>query len=287
MARKNTLQEQSTLKYLYFLPITIWMSIFFAIPTAIIVYFSFLKKGAYGGIASYTTFTLRAYIDIFSSKDIFKIVLKTLNLSLIITIITILVAIPTAYFISRSKRKNMWLLLIVIPFWTNFLVRIFSIVALIGNNGILNKLLVKIFFLDKPLDLLYNRNAVIIISVYILLPYAILPLYTAIEKFDFSLIDAARDLGANNFIAHIKIFLPGIKNGIIIALVLTFVPAIGSYAVPDIVGGTDGIMLGNIIASRMFSLRDWPSASAISTLFILITSMFVWLGIKADKDGDE
>lgn len=287
MSRKNTLQDTSKLRYMYYLPITIWMTIFFAIPTAIIVYYSFLKKGAYGGISSYTTFTLKAYKDLISSPDIFKIVLKTLNLSVIITLITLLLALPTAYFISRSKHKNIWLLLVVIPFWTNFLVRIFSIVALIGNNGFINKLLVKMFFLDKPLDLLYNQSAVIIISVYIFLPYAILPLYTAIEKFDFSLIDAARDLGASNIVAHLKIFLPGIKNGIITAIVLTFVPAIGSYAVPDLVGGTDGIMLGNIIAARMFTLRDWPSASAISTIFILITSIFVWIGIRADKEGDK
>ena len=103
------------------------------------------------------------------------------------------------------------------------------------------------------------------------MPYAILPLYTSIEKFDFSLIDAARDLGANKYQALIKIFLPGIKGGIITAIVLTFIPAIGSYAVPDIVGGTDGIMLGNVIANKMFVLRDWPSAAAISTIFIIIT----------------
>lgn len=133
---------------------------------------------------------------------------------------------------------------------------------------------------------MYNQNAVIIISVYTLLPYAILPLYTAIEKFDFSLIDA-RDLGANNFKAHLKIFIPGIKNGIITALVLIFVPAIGSYAVPDLVGGTDGIMLGNIIASKMFTLRDWPSASAFSSLFIILTGIFVWISIKAESEEEK
>lgn len=287
MAKANTLQDESKLRYMYYLPITIWMSIFFAIPTAIIVYYSFLKKGAYGGISSYTSFTLKAYKDLFTSPDILKIIIKTINLSVIITIITLLLALPSAYFISRSKYKNLWLLLVVIPFWTNFLVRIFSIVALIGNNGIINRFLVKIFFLNKSLDLLYNQRAVIIISVYIFLPYAILPLYTAIEKFDFDLIDAARDLGASNFIAHLKIFLPGIKSGLISAIILTFVPAIGSYAVPDLVGGTDGIMLGNIIASKMFNLRDWPSASAISTIFILLTSIFVWLGTKFSKEGDE
>ena len=188
------------------------MSVFFAIPTAIIVYFSFLKKSAYGGINNYTSFTLKSYINIFSSPDIFNIVIKTLNLSVIITLITIILALPTSYFISRSKRKNLYLLLVIIPFWTNFLVRVFSIIALIGNNGIINKLLMKIFFLDRPLELLYNKAAVIIISVYIFLPYAILPLYTAIEKFDFSLIEAARDLDAIT-LPSINPSVPPTKSG--------------------------------------------------------------------------
>ena len=172
------------------------------------------------------------------------------------------------------------MLLIVIPFWTNFLVRIFAIIGIIGNNGIINKILMYIFKLSSPIPMLYNQTAVIIVSVYILMPYAILPLYTSIEKFDFSLIDAARDLGANKYQALYKVFLPGIKGGIITAIILTFIPAIGSYAVPDIVGGTDGIMLGNIIANKMFVMRDWPSASAISTIFIAITVIMILLNLK-------
>ncbi|MDK9580379.1 ABC transporter permease [Sneathia sanguinegens] len=262
--------HKKNLKLLYYLPLTIWMTIFFAIPTAIIVYFSFLKKSAYGGIENYTTFTLKAYKDL-ADPQLLTILFKTLKISIIITAVVIILSVPTAYFISTSKNKNLWLLLIVIPFWTNFLVRIFALIGLIGNNGLINKLIMVIFGLKAPVALLYNQRAVIIISVYILMPYAILPLYTSIEKFDFSLIDAARDLGANKYQALIKIFLPGIKGGIITAIVLTFIPAIGSYAVPDIVGGTDGIMLGNVIANKMFVLRDWPSAAAISTIFIIIT----------------
>ena len=143
----------------------------------------------------------------------------------------------------------------------------------------------RIFNLSAPIPLLYNRVAVVIVSVYIFMPYAILPLYTAIEKFDFSLIDAARDLGANKYQALYKVFLPGIKGGIITAVILTFIPAIGSYAVPDLVGGTDGIMLGNVIASKMFVLRDWPSASAMSTLFIIITVIGVLISVR-EQDGD-
>ena len=289
MAKKSVkkINENGPLKWAYYLPISLWMTLFFGFPTLIIVYFSFLKKGAYGGIARPLKHTLSAYNLIFTSNDIMKVVFKTLNISIWITGITLFLAIPVSYYISRSKYKNLWLLLIVIPFWTNFLVRIFSFIAILGNNGIINQFLTGVLGLKTPLPLLYNRNAVIIISVYVFLPYAILPLYSAIEKFDFSLLDAASDLGANKFQALIRVFIPGIKSGIVTALIFTFVPAIGSYAVPDLVGGTDGVMLGNIIANRMFQLRDWPTASAISTVFIVITTFGVWLSMKMEKEEEE
>ena len=274
------------LKWFYYLPISVWMTLFFGIPTLIILYFSILKKGAYGGVAIPFKHTLASYKMLFTSTDLAKIVIKTLNISIWITLITLFLAIPTAYFISRSKYKNLWLLLIIVPFWTNFLVRVFSFIAILGNNGIVNQFLMTVFKMRKPLELLYNSKAVIIISVYVFLPYAILPLYSAIEKFDFALLDAASDLGANKFQALVKVFFPGIKSGLVTATIFTLVPAIGSYAVPDLVGGTDGIMLGNVIASRMFQLRDWPAASAISTIFIIITTIGVWISMKMDKEAE-
>ena len=281
------INEKGPLKWVYYLPISLWMTLFFGLPTLIIIAFSFLKKGAYGGIATPLKYTMAAYNLLFTSNDIIKVVVKTLNISVWITSVTLFFAIPVSYYISRSKYKNLWLLLIVIPFWTNFLVRIFSFIAILGNNGIVNQFLMKVFGLKTPLALLYNKNAVIIISVYVFLPYAILPLYSAIEKFDFSLLDAASDLGANKFQALMRVFIPGIKSGIVTAVIFTLVPAIGSYAVPDLVGGTDGIMLGNIIANRMFQLRDWPTASAISTVFIVITTFGVWLSMKMEKEEEE
>ena len=281
------INEKGPLKWVYYLPISVWMTLFFGLPTLIIIAFSFLKKGAYGGIATPLKYTTAAYSLLFTSNDIVKVIFKTLNISIWITAVTLFLAIPVSYYISRSKYKNLWLLLIVIPFWTNFLVRIFSFIAILGNNGIVNQFLMKVFGLKTPLALLYNKNAVIIISVYVFLPYAILPLYSAIEKFDFSLLDAASDLGANKFQSLMRVFIPGIKSGIVTAVIFTLVPAIGSYAVPDLVGGTDGIMLGNIIANRMFQLRDWPTASAISTVFIVITTFGVWLSMKMEKEEEE
>ena len=274
------------MKWIYYFPITVWMSIFFGIPTLIILYISILKKGAYGGVATPWKHTLVSYKILFTSSDMIRIVLKTLNISFWITLITLILALPTAYFISRSKYKNLWLLLIVIPFWTNFLVRVFSFIAILGNNGIINQFLMNIFKMKAPLELLYNRNAVIIISVYVFLPYAILPLYSAIEKFDFSLLDAASDLGAGKIQSLVRVFVPGIKSGIVTATIFTLVPAIGSYAVPDLVGGTDGIMLGNVIASRMFQLRDWPAAASISTIFIILTTIGVWISMTLEKEEE-
>lgn len=269
-----TKNQDRSIVSLYFLPITIWMTIFFVIPTFLIVYVSFLQKGPYGGVISYTQFSLDAYKNLFSSSSTLQIFIKTIYMSVLITFGTLFLAIPTAYYIARSKYKNILLILIIIPFWTNFMVRIFSIIGILGNNGLVNKLLVFLHIGQK--QLLYNKFAVILISVYVLLPYAILPLYSTIEKFNFGLIDAARDLGANKYQALYKVFLPGIKSGIITAFVLTFIPSIGSYAVPEVVGGTDGIMIGNIIANKMFVLRDWPSAAAMATIFIVITMIIVF-----------
>ena len=269
----------------YYISLLLWLTAFFVIPTLIIAVISFLKKGPYGGVI-FWQFSLDAYANLFD-KVFLKIIFKTLEISIWVTIVTLVLALPTAYYISRSKLKSFWLLLIIIPFWTNFLVRIYSFIAILGNNGIVNKALQLVFNLNEPIQLLYNKNAVIIVTVYIYLPYAILPLYSSIEKFDFSLLDAARDLGATKYTAMVKIFLPGIKSGFISAIILTFIPAVGSYAVPDLLGGNDALMLGNIIGKRLLDARDWPIASAVSMLLIVFTTIAVLLFMRSDKGEDE
>ena len=269
----------------YYISLLLWLTAFFVIPTLIIAVISFLKKGPYGGVI-FWQFSLDAYANLFD-KVFLKIIFKTLEISIWVTIVTLVLALPTAYYISRSKLKSFWLLLIIIPFWTNFLVRIYSFIAILGNNGIVNKALQLVFNLDGPIQLLYNKNAVIIVTVYIYLPYAILPLYSSIEKFDFSLLDAARDLGATKFKAMVKVFLPGIKSGPISAIILTFIPAVGSYAVPDLLGGNDALMLGNIIGKRLLDARDWPIASAVSMLLIVFTTIAVLLFMRSDNGEDE
>jgi len=263
----------------YSAPITLWLSLLFVVPTLIVIVYSFLKKGTYGGVE--WIFSVNGY-NFFSSSYFFKVVWNTVEISVAATVITVLIAIPVALYIAASKYKNFLLFLIIVPFWTNFLIRIYSWIALLGNNGLLNKLFIKLGL--EPHQFLYNKSAVILVSVYAYLPYAILPLYSAIEKFDFAMIDAARDLGASKMTAYTKTFLPNIKPGIITATLFTFIPALGSYAIPKLVGGNSSQMLGNIIARELTITRNWPKAAAISTILTIITVAFIFALSKYDKD---
>lgn len=227
---------------------------FFLIPMLIVLFYSFLKKGVYGGVEF--VFSLETF-KIFLNPMFLKIVYKTLVMGIIVTIFTLIIAVPTAYFIVRSKHREKYIYLIIIPFWTNFLIRIYAWMAILGNNGFINSFLLKIGIINEPIQFLYNTGAVILISVYTSLPFAILPLYSTIEKFDFSLIEAARDLGATNRQAFFKIFIPNIKNGIMTAGIFTFIPMLGSYVVPKLVGGANSIFLGNVIARHLTETRNW------------------------------
>ena len=177
--------KKSKLGSYYTLPIALWLVVFFAIPMAVVLGYAFLKKGTYGGIELELSF---ASFYIFTDKIFLTILFKTVYISIMVTIFTVLLSLPTAYYIARSKYKKELLFLVIIPFWTNFLIRIYAWIAVLGNNGFLNNILIKLGLIDAPLQFLYNTSAVILISVYTSLPFAILPLYAVIEKFDFSLI---------------------------------------------------------------------------------------------------
>ena len=274
------MKKNSKLGLGYSLPINIWLTLFFLIPILIILSYSFLKRSTYGGVEfklSFETF------NIFTDKVFLTILVNTIYISILITIFTVLIATPISYYIARSRHKQELLFLIIIPFWTNFLVRIYSWIALLGNNGFINHFLMKFHLISEPIKMLYNVPAVVVISVYTSLPFAILPLYAVVEKFDFSLLDAARDLGATNFQAFRKVFLPNIKAGIITSTIFTLIPALGSYAVPKLVGGTNSLMLGNVIAQHLTVTRNWPLASTISGALIVLTSIVLWVFSKYEE----
>jgi spermidine/putrescine transport system permease protein len=261
----------------------VWFTVFFLAPIIIIVIFSFMKKGLHGGVES--EFSLEAYRYL-GDPVFLHITLRTIITSFIATVITIFIALPCGYCMARSKHQTLLLLLIIIPFWTNFLIRVFAWMNILGNNGILNEFLLRIGLIADYIPFLYNQNAVILVLVYMYLPYALLPLYATIDKFDFSLLEAARDLGANKLVSVVKVLLPNIRGGIFTAILFTFIPIFGAYAVPLLVGGKDSYMLGNIIADQLLKSRNWPRAAAISMVLTVVTTIGVlWMMFVQKRDS--
>jgi len=265
---------------LYSGPMAIWFTLFFLAPIFIIVIYSFLKKGLYGGVEP--VFSLEGY-QYLGDRVFLSITLRTIITSTVATIITILIALPCGYFMAKSKNQTLLLLLIIIPFWTNFLIRVFAWMNILGNHGFLNEFLIRIGLINDYIHFLYNQKVVILVLVYMYLPYAILPLFSSIDKFDFSLLEAARDLGASKLTAMIKVMLPNIRGGIFTAVLFTFIPIFGAYAVPLLVGGKDSYMLGNIIADQVTKWRYWPRAAAISMVLTLVTTVGVLLMMNVQK----
>ncbi len=261
-------------------PTALWFSFFFAAPLLIIVLYSFLKKGLYGGVEP--IFSLDAYTAL-ANPTFAAVAFKTLVSSIIATVITILIALPCGYFMAKSRHQTTLLLLVIIPFWTNFLIRVYAWIAILGNNGFLNNFLHRIHLTREYIQFLYNQEAVILVLVYMYLPYAILPLFSTIDKFDFSLLEAARDLGATKTQSMTKILLPNIRAGIFTAVLFTFIPIFGAYAVPLLVGGKDSYMLGNVIADQLTKTRNWPLASAISMVITAVTTAGILVMMAMNK----
>ena len=260
-----------------------WFTLFFLAPIIIIIIYSFLKRDMLRGIT--WEFSLEAYRYL-ADPVFLRITLRTIVTAVIATIITIFIALPCGYYMARSKYQTLLLLLIIIPFWTNFLIRVFAWMNILGNNGFLNDFMMKIGLINDYIPFLYNQNAVILVLVYMYLPYAILPLFSTIDKFDFSLLEASRDLGANKLVSMVKVLLPNIRGGIFTAILFTFIPIFGAYAVPMLVGGKDSYMLGQRIADFLKGERNWPRAAAISMVLTLVTTIgVIWMMYIQKRDA--
>ena len=247
------------------LPSLAWLSLFVLVPAALILIIAFRATAPSGGIADEWTL---GQFRILAEPHIQVLLWRTLWISAATSAICLALAIPVAWFIARAREsiRPTLLLLVIVPFWTNFLIRVFAWNQILHSEGALARFLRAIHLLEPNQPLLFNSGAVILVSVYTYLPFAILPLYAAAEKFDFRLLEAARDLGAGALRSLFSIFIPGIATGIRTALVIVFIPMLGSYVVPDLVGGSNGQMIGNKIAQRNFSDRNLPSASALAAI---------------------
>lgn len=240
-----------------------WMTVFFFIPAIIVLVISFKPADPLGGLGSgWTLDHWRALLD----EQYRPILWRTMWLSTATSLLCVIIAVPCVLVMARTQGgwKNVLLLLVVVPFWTNFLIRIFAWKALLHPEGIVTRGLLAVGLMSEDSQLLYNSGAVLLVMVYTQLPFAILPLYAAAEKFDFGLLEAARDLGASSLRAVWSVFVPGVSRGIGTAMLATFVCTLGMYVVPDIVGGTDTEMLGNRIAQRVRSDRNLPLAAAMA-----------------------
>lgn len=247
------------------LPSFVWLGVLFLVPTVLVFAITFKPATPWGGIGEgWTLETLRTL----GNPNYPAIIWRTLRLSMLATGLCILLATPMAYAMARAGTvlRRWLLLLVVLPFWTSSLVRIFAWKVLLHPEGVLKHVLVALGLVAPEATLLYNEQAVLLVMVYTELPFAILPIYAAAEKFDFRLIEAAKDLGASSFRAFRSIFLPGIRVGLLTAFLMVFVPSLGSYVIPDIVGGPTSEMVGNKIAQRTFVDRNLPHAAGLSAI---------------------
>lgn len=267
------IERERLLGTLYSGPMGIWFTLFFTIPLAIIILYSFMKKGLYGGVEP--KFSLSAYAQMLN-PSFGRVLFRTLWISLVSTFFCIFLAIPCGYAMAKSRYQTLLLFLIIIPFWTNSLIRIYAWITILSTEGFINSLLIKLGIMGGDLKLIYNNGSVVLVLIYMYLPFAILPLFTTIDKFDFSLLEAARDLGATKLEAIIKVMFPNIKSGLSTAFIFTFIPIFGAYTVPLLVGGKSSTMIGNIIVDQVSKTRNWPLASAFSMILTVVSLIGVF-----------
>lgn len=250
-------------------PSMTWMTLFFLLPTAMIFAFAFKSSDFYGNLVE--GWTLENWRKLLSTSYL-GIIWRTVSLSCVATLLCLVLALPVGYSLARStsKVKQQLLMLVVIPSWSSFLVRIFAWKAFLHPEGMFKRVLVDLHIVSPHTSLLYNDGAILLVMVYTYLPFAILPIYAAAAKFDFNLIEAALDLGTTRWQAFYKVFIPTIRKGIATATVMVLIPALGAYIIPDLVGGTQSQMIGNKIAQKVFVERNLPQAAVLSAFMALL-----------------
>jgi len=258
-----------------------WLTAFVFIPLLIIVIASFLEQGEFSLFQF--TFTLENYKELFSPLFL-KILIRSITIGFTVTFLCLIVALPFCFLVVKSRIKLLLLLLIIIPFWTSSLIRTYALIALLKSHGLINTILLKLHLISTPLNLLYTNTAVMIGLVYNLLPFMILPLYAAMERFDFKLIDAAKDLGANSAKIIFKVLIPSIMPGIISGCILVLLPAMTLFYIPSILGGARSILLGNLIQQQVYVLENLPQGAA-SSMILTILLLLLMLFYKQQSRG--
>jgi putrescine transport system permease protein len=260
----------------------VWLLLFFAIPFLIVLKISFAKlaiaQPPYTPILEYVKdevllkLNLTNYKVLFSDSQYLLAYASSLKIAAISTFLTLLIGYPMAYVISRlsPSARNIAMMLVILPSWTSFLIRVYAWIGILDSNGLLNNLLMKIGLIDEPLRILNTPLAAYIGIVYCYLPFMVLPLYSNLIKFDHRLLEAAYDLGAKPWKAFLKITLPMSRSGIIAGCMLVMIPAVGEFVIPEMLGGPDTLMIGRVLWSEFFNNRDWPVASAVAIVMLIM-----------------
>jgi spermidine/putrescine transport system permease protein len=285
-------------KALLTLPPTAYLVVFFAVPTLLMLFASFRYPGEYGGLAPWYLveqgqirfdLTLENWQRLFETPIYLQLFVKSIAYALVTTLLCLLLGYPLALMIARSKKKyrDFLLLLVILPFWSNFLVRIYAWMIIFSPAGVLTHGLNYLLGLVNiaPVSLMFSATAVIVCMVYVHLPFMILPLYANLEKQDVHLLDAAQDLGANRWQRFWLITWPLSLPGIYAGCVLVFIPVLGMFAIPDLLGGTDAIMIGNVIKQQFVESRDWPFGSVLSMVLTAAAVLVVVLGSRLGQRG--
>ncbi len=265
------------------------MLLFFLIPFVIILKISFAEVQVaippYTELVTYTEeklnfiLNLGNYIYLLDDVMYLDSYLQSIQVAVTSTVLCLLVGYPIAWAIVHSTPavRNVLLMLVVLPSWTSFLIRVYAWIGILKNNGLINNLLMWLGIIDEPLNMLHTNGAVYVGIVYAYLPFMILPIYTALMRLDYSLIEAASDLGARPFRAFLSITLPLTKNGIMAGSMLVFIPAVGEFVIPELLGGPDSLLIGRVLWQEFFNNRDWPVASAVAVVMLTILMVpIIW-----------
>ncbi len=261
-------------------------------PLFVVLAYSFMAKGDYGDV-KFGQFSLDGWLNVLFERDIFDDTLgindahlaifwRSVKLSLTTTVLTLIFGFPTAYFIAtRSERyRDLWLFLITIPFWTNLLIRTFAMQEVIRNEGVINSALQWAGIIDQPIQMMYTDWGILFGMVYVYLPLMVLPLYASMEKLDFRLVEAGYDLYATRLKVLWRIIIPLVRPGIVAGSILVFIPSLGAYVIPRVLGGGKNMMLGNLIEQQFGSGRNWPLGAAISITLMAVVMLALLVYVR-------
>lgn len=251
-------------------PSLFWLGVFFIAPVLVVLVVSFSKRSLLG-VVEYD-FNLNNYVRVFSDPIYLRIFWKSLWLAIVNTILCLIVAYPFAFYIARQtpNRQRLLIFLVMVPFWTSFLIRTYALIFVIRDTGLINNMLISLGVIEQPINIMFTQSAVMLGMLYGYLPFAVLPLYASIEQLDFNYVQAAQDLGANGFKVFTRIILPLTMPGVVAASIITFIPTLGAFVTPDLMGGGNTFLIGNLLQQQFMTVRDWPFGSALGIILMLM-----------------